>query len=208
MVVIHTLVTGSTHKILSNYWDASAGAYDGWVDVVTDLYGSAATYRVAYVQTDDGTMHIIYADHDLSAPNYGLSHVMGSTAQPVVWTKGTQDITGSDEALYPAVATDGTNLWVFYVAYDGGTTSWTDVIKYVKWTPAGGWESPVELHDASAENLPTRAIGCWERAGGGKIGVIYSAGSGSPYDTKYEELTLPVTSKPWWLYQHTSLGVQ
>jgi len=192
MVVCQTLVAGATKQILTNYWDQSAGAYDGWVVALTDLYGSLSIYyRVGTVQTDDGKIHIIYSDGSYGSPWYGLSHRVGSAAQPVVWSQGGSDITDDKESLYPAVCTDGTDIWVFFVEYNGATTTWLDVIYYVKWTASlGTWGEPVEFYDASGDTMSTRAIGCWKHSGDDAIGVIWTTGASSPYSTQYLELNI------------------
>jgi hypothetical protein len=174
---------GATVK--AKRWDGS-----GWGTEVTTtsaIYGGS--YHSAVAQGDD--VHLVF----LKSTGYDILYTKYSYSSNSFGTETTL-VAGATVLSAPVISIDtNTNdLYVFAATKTTGTPAgWTaNHIYYKKYTASTGqWGSWTDWIDESSEQLtyPDR-LTCFYQNYGGKIGLVYLTKTSSPFNVKFDFLSL------------------
>jgi len=172
-------------------WDGSS-----WdTEVATTSAISYGYYHSAVAQGDDvhltfpkvTTYNILYVKYTYSSNSFGSETTLVSGAT-------------STSAPVLSIDTSTNNLYVFATTKTTGKPSdWTaNHIYYVKYTASSGtWGSWTDWIDESTEVLTDAdKLTCFYQAYGSKIGLVYMTKTASPYNVKFDFLTVAAPPAP------------
>lgn len=146
------------------------------------------------IQLDDGIVYVAYVDDAKADGDSGLIILKNRGNQKAsTWATSTADVIGSSgEAWHIALATDGTDVWVFYVKDSAGSRDTS--IYYKKYDVSEtSFGDETKLADMQGAHTFNRMFTQW-RAANEKIIVAWSELSGGTYDLVVEEVDISVAT--------------
>ena len=177
---------GAWERVKTAVGDAwGSETFIGWGDQA-HAANTSHSGHVDFCQTDDGRIYGAYVSDDHADHGQVVLNVRGNT-KAAAWSVVTSDLVGSGgHAWHIALATDGTDVWVFYVKDSGGSRA--SAISYKRYRPATGTLDAERTLAATLETF--ERMSATFRAAGGRIVVSWSEVDGTEYVLRAAEVLL------------------
>ena len=167
---------GATY-LWSQYWDGST-----WGTEVSVGVNLCSGYDFSVVAKDD-TVELVY----LEQTSYDVLHRRWTADS---WSAVATIETDTYSLSYPVLAKDGSDLYCFYATKTTQGALTAEHIYYRKYSE-GAWGSFVDWIDESSEVLTgDDRLTCFYEAVDGKIGLEYMTKTASPYNVRFDFLTV------------------